>query len=146
MKILKEFFIENSLRIALAQAIIATLGSLFFSEIMNYTPCVLCWYQRIAMYPLVIILAVGMYKKDKNISAYVLPLSIMGLFIALYHNLLYYHIISEDLQPCINGVSCTTKFFAWFGFVSIPLLSLIAFMVITASMFFYRSRRSTIKR
>lgn len=123
------------LRVAWVQAFVATVGSLFFSEVMRFTPCVLCWYQRIAMYPLVAILAVAMIKKDKHAHFYVLPLSITGFLIAFYHNLLYYHILPTT--PCVQGVSCTTKFFAWFGFVTIPLLSLIAFTIITISMLIY---------
>lgn len=123
--------------IALMQSIVATLGSLFFSEVLKFPPCVLCWYQRILMYPLVVILAVGMIRKDKGVYLYALPLSILGIAIALYHNLLYYKILPESIQPCLDGVSCTTKFIEWFGFVTIPLLSLIAFIVITICMLFY---------
>ncbi len=126
------------LYLAWIQSLIATLGSLYFSEVAHFTPCKLCWYQRILMYPLVLILAVGVSKKDKKIYNYVLPLSIVGWFIALYHNLLYYHVISETLAPCTNDVPCTTKFFAWFGFITIPLLSLIAFSVINGCMFYLR--------
>ncbi len=127
---------RNIVYIAWFQAIVATLGSLFFSEVMKFTPCVLCWYQRILMYPLVAILGVGILRKDKDVPYYVLPLSILGLIIAGYHNLLYYKIIPESNAPCIQGVSCTTKFFAWFGFITIPLLSLTAFTVITICMIF----------
>lgn len=122
------------LYLAWLQSIVATLGSLYFSEVMKFPPCVLCWYQRICMYPLVFILAVGMIRKDKKIYTYVLPLSLTGLGIALYHNLLYYNILPEAAAPCVAGISCTTKFIQWFGFVTIPLLSFIAFAVITISM------------
>lgn len=122
------------LYLAWIQAVIATVGSLFFSEIMHFTPCVLCWYQRICMYPLVVLLTVGILRKDKNIGWYVVPLASIGWVIALYHNLLYYNIIPESAAPCISGVSCTTKFIQWFGFVTIPLLSLTAFTVILICM------------
>jgi disulfide bond formation protein DsbB len=124
------------LYLAWIQSIVATLGSLYFSEVMKFPPCVLCWYQRIFMYPLVFILAVGMVRKDKKIYTYVLPLSVTGLLIAIYHNLLYYQIIPESMAPCVNGVSCTTKFIEWFGFITIPFLSLVAFSVITLCMLF----------
>jgi disulfide bond formation protein DsbB len=126
------------LYIAFVQAIGATAGSLFFSEIMKFPPCVLCWYQRIVMYPLVIILAVGIIKKDKLLPLYVLPLSIIGMIIAFYHNLLYYKILPESAAPCMLGVSCTTKQLEWFGFVTIPFLSFCAFALITICMFLYR--------
>ncbi len=131
---------KNLIYLSFAQALIATLGSLFFSEVMHFTPCTLCWYQRILMYPLVLILAVGILRKDKKIYQYVLPLSLIGLTIAIYHNLIYYHILSENLLPCVQGVSCTTRFFAWFGFITIPILSLTAFTVITLLMLIYRKK------
>ena len=122
------------LYLAWFQSLVATLVSLYFSEVMKLPPCILCWYQRIAMYPLVILLAVGIISKDTKVYRYVLPLSISGLLIAVYHNLLYYKILPESAAPCTLGVSCTTKFIEWFGFVTIPLLSLTAFVIITVLM------------
>jgi disulfide bond formation protein DsbB len=115
-------------------AAIATAGSLFFSEILKMPPCVLCWYQRICMYPLVIIVAAGIFLKDKKVYWYALPLAIIGGVIALYHNLLYWKILPESVAPCEAGVSCTTKFIEWFGFITIPFLSLAAFTVIVISL------------
>lgn len=129
---------KNILYLAWIQALIATLGSLYFSEVMHLTPCILCWYQRILMYPLTVILAVGILNKDKKIHNYVLPLSIFGGAISLYHNLLYYGILPESVAPCTSGVSCTTRLIEWFGFVSIPLLSFTAFTIITILMFTFR--------
>lgn len=120
--------------IAWVQALVATLGSLFFSEVMKFTPCKLCWFQRIFMYPLIFIIAAGIIRKDKKLYQYVLPLSVIGWIISLYHNLIYYHVISEAIVPCSIDVPCTTKFFAWFGFITIPLLSFTAFSVITICM------------
>lgn len=119
-------------------ALIATLGSLFFSEILHFPPCVLCWYQRIAMYPLVAIFAVGIIRKDKNVDFYAWPLIISGSLIGLYHNLLYYNVLSEALAPCIAGISCTTKFIQWLGFITIPFLSLAAFLTLGVTMVIYR--------
>lgn len=128
---------NNLLYFAFAQSLVATGGSLFFSEVMKFPPCVLCWYQRICMYPLVALLAVGIYTKDRNVVRYVLPLSITGLGISIYHNLLYYNILPESVAPCTMGVSCTTVQLQWFGFVTIPLLSLTAFAIITMLMIIY---------
>lgn len=122
------------LHIAWVQSLVAMLGSLYFSEVRHFTPCVLCWYQRILMYPLTVLIAVGLIRKDKNIPYYVLPLSLIGTLIAAYHNLLYYKILPDSLTPCVAGVSCTTRFFAWYGFITIPLLSLTAFLVIDICM------------
>lgn len=118
-------------------SLLATLGSLYFSEILKFTPCVLCWYQRICIYPLVIVLLVGIVRKDKEFAYYVIPLGVIGMIISFYQNLLYYGVISEKLSPCINGVSCVTKFVEYFGFISIPLLSFVAFTIITVSMSLY---------
>jgi len=108
----------------------STLGSIFFSHIMDFAPCVLCWYQRIFLFPLVIILATGLFPFDKRVIAYALPLAIIGWFIALYHNLLYSGIIPQEMQPCSKGVSCTEKYIDLFDFLTIPMLSLISFSMI----------------
>jgi disulfide bond formation protein DsbB len=116
----------------LIQAGIATAWSLFFSEIMKLPPCVLCWYQRIAMYPIVILVMVGILRNDKKLYVNVLALSIPWLLISIYHNLLYWKILPESVAPCTQGISCTTKFFEWFGFITIPLMALTAFTIVTA--------------
>ena len=108
-------------------AAVATGGSLFFSEVMGFPPCVLCWYQRICMYPLVLIFGAAFLSEDRSYFRYSFPLAIVGLSIAIYHNLLYYNIIPESAAPCRQGISCTTVFFEWLGFLTIPSLSLIAF-------------------
>lgn len=128
---------SNLVYLAWFQALIATLGSLFFSEVMELTPCILCWYQRIMMYPLVFVLTIGILLRDQRLRYYALPLSGTGLVISIYHNLLYYNIISESLAPCTAGVSCTTRQIELFGFITIPLMALTAFTVITFSMIFY---------
>jgi disulfide bond formation protein DsbB len=95
------------------------------------------------MYPLVIILALGIRRRDRSLPAYVLPLSLIGLAIALYHNLPYYGILPESTAPCMLGVSCTTRTIEWLGFITIPLLSLVAFMVITLCMLLYRRNQAS---
>lgn len=132
---------DFSLLIAWAVAIVSTLGSLYFTEIMKLPACPLCWYQRIAMYPMVVILAAGFLRKDKKVDLYVLPFSIAGFLFALYHNFLYYKIIPEETTVCIDGISCATKLVEWFGFVSIPLLSLAGFAIIIVSMLIYRKKQ-----
>lgn len=111
-------------------AIVSTLGSLFFSEIMKFPPCVLCWYQRIAMYPLSILLLVGAFQNIRASLAFCSPIVFIGWFIALYHNLLHYKIVPETASPCMEGVSCATVYINWFGFITIPMLSFIAFSLI----------------
>lgn len=132
------------LYIAFTQALVATLGSLYFSEIAKFPPCVLCWYQRIFMYPLAIILPIGIIKQDKYLPYYILPLALIGALIAIFHNLLYYKILPESAVPCLKGISCTTKFIEWFGFLTIPMLSLFSFAVIVGCMilFFKQTAKS----
>lgn len=133
---------KHAIHLAWAQAAIATLGSLYFSEIKHFTPCTLCWYQRILMYPLVLIIAVGILRKDKKIYQYVLPLSTLGTLIALYHNLLQNKILPESVAPCTLGASCTVRYSGYFGFLTIPLMSLIAFTIITICMLIYKYANS----
>ncbi|HWA52360.1 MAG TPA: disulfide oxidoreductase [Patescibacteria group bacterium] len=134
---LKKFDKKYLFYISWIQAIVAMAGSLYFSEIRKFPPCILCWYQRICMYPLVALIAIGIYKKDKNLPYYVLPLSLIGTAIAVFHNLLYFNIIPESAAPCIAGVSCTTKFIEYFGFITIPFLSLCGFLIIDICMILY---------
>ena len=110
----------------------STLGALFFSEIMELPPCVLCWYQRIFMFPLVLLLPVGLFPFDKKIVRYGLPLALGGWLISIFHVLLVAGLIPESMKPCTQGVPCTEVQIQWLGFVSIPLLSFIAFSVISA--------------
>lgn len=110
----------------------ATLGSLFFSEVMELPPCSLCWYQRVFMFPLTLVLFMGLFPFDPKVVRYALPLSVAGTLVALYHMLLQAGIIPESAAPCSEGVSCSDVDLLVFGFVSIPMLSLFAFGAITA--------------
>ncbi len=123
-------------------ASVSTLGSLFFSEIMELAPCALCWYQRIFMFPLVIILLLGLFPFDKNIIRYALPLAIVGWSIAFYHFLLYSGFIPESIQPCSQGVSCSETYLDLFGFLTIPMLSLISVSIIIGLLLILRRRLS----
>ena len=119
-------------------ALAATAGSLFFSEVMDLPPCVLCWYQRIAMYPLVVIIGIGIATRDLRWKTYALPITLIGLIISVYHNLLYYGLISESLAPCTQGISCTSRQIEWLGFITIPLMALTAFVSLTACLLLYK--------
>ena len=121
-------------------ALVSMVGSLFFSEVMELPPCVLCWYQRIAMYPLVLIIGVGIILRDGRLKVYALPLCLIGLAISGYHNLLYYGIIPETLTPCTEGASCTEKQIEWFGFITIPLMGLASFLSVTICLLFYKPK------
>ncbi len=116
-------------------ATLSTLGSLFFSEVMEFPPCVLCWYQRIAMYPLVVIFLVGAFQDSRATFAFSLPLVVIGWITALYHNLLHYGIVPESASPCLEGVSCSTVYIDLFGFITIPILSFTAFSILGILLF-----------
>ncbi|MDX9961308.1 MAG: disulfide oxidoreductase [Aliarcobacter sp.] len=108
----------------------ATLGSLFFSEIMNFIPCSLCWYQRIFMYSLVFLFLTNLLFPDDKIFKYSISLAVFGWIISIYHNLLMFGIIPEKLSPCVQGVPCSTQYINWLGFINIPLLSFFAYTTI----------------
>ena len=111
-------------------AALGTLGALFMSEIMGFEPCVLCWWQRIFMFPLVLILALGLFPFDPKVVRYALPLALIGLLVAGFHVLLTMDIIPETLAPCRQGIPCKTIQIEWFGFVTIPLLSFLSFLTL----------------
>lgn len=113
-------------------AAMSALGALFLGEVMGFAPCVLCWYQRIFMFPLAFVLAVGLFPLDAKVSRYALPLSVAGWFVAVYHLLLIEGVIPETMTPCTQGVPCSQVDVEWMGFVTIPLLSVAAFSVINA--------------
>ena len=122
---------------------VSTTISLFFSSVLEYEPCVLCWYQRICLFPMIFILAAGLFPTfDKSVIKYALPLSIAGGLTAFYHTLLYGGIIPESIQPCSKGVSCTEKYIELFGFVSIPMLSFLAFSAIVTILLILKRRTS----
>ena len=121
-------------------ASISMLGSLFFSEVMKLPICVLCWYQRICLYPLVLMFSIGLVVVDKSVVRYALPLAVVGWVIAFYHNLLYTGIIPESIQPCSQGISCTEEYINLFGIFTIPMLSVISFSAIITLLFILKRR------
>ena len=122
----------TALFVAWLIATLATAGALFLGEVMGMTPCLLCWYQRIAMFPLVVVLGVGLLDSDARSLRYALPLAGVGVAMALYHCLVFWGVISEALAPCGKGPSCADLDLQVAGVVPIPLLSLMAFTAITA--------------
>ena len=111
-------------------AAVSTLAALFLGEVMGYTPCLLCWYQRIAMFPLVPVLAAGLFPFDPRVVRYALPLALAGWGLALFHLALTAGWIPENIRPCQQGVPCSSIPVIWFGFVTIPLLSVLSFSLI----------------
>lgn len=137
-----EWLKTKILYIAWLQSLAAMLGSLYFSELRHLAPCLLCWYQRILMYPLVLVIMIGILRKDKGIYLYVLPMSILGAIIAFYHILLQNGILLGNIiAPCILGVSCATKYTTYLGFITIPIMSFAAFLLITFCMIIFRNNQ-----
>ncbi|MDP1889814.1 MAG: disulfide bond formation protein B [Gemmatimonadaceae bacterium] len=121
----------------------STLGALFFGEVMQLPPCSLCWYQRIFMFPLALILPFGLFPYDRGVVRAALPLAGIGALVAAFQVLLVAGIIPARLEPCKQGVPCSETVIEWFGFVTIPLLSFVAFAAIAAMLTFayYRSSK-----
>ena len=124
--------------LAFIVALVAMGGSLFFSEIAKYTPCLLCWWQRIFMYPQTILIAMGIIKNDRNSADYAIGLSAVGGSIALYHY--YIQLGGKTFFSCAQvgfSASCTERFTLEFGYVSIPMMALTAFAAIIILMTIY---------
>jgi disulfide bond formation protein DsbB len=122
-----------ALYLAWVIALVSTLGALFIGEVMGQTPCILCWYQRLAMFPLAIILAIACIRSDFSVRRYVLPLAVIGGAIALWHSLLFAGVIAEEIQPCTRtGPSCSGAEQVLFGILPLPYLSFVAFTAIVA--------------
>ena len=125
----------NLLLLAWLLALASTAGSLFLSEVMDYVPCVLCWYQRIPMYALALILGIALRAQDAAVLRYAQPLALVGLVLAAFHCLLYLGFIPKGIQPCGQGASCADVKLELWGFVTIPLMSLLAFAAIAVVLF-----------
>lgn len=121
----------------------STLSALFLSEIMGVAPCVLCWYQRAFMFPLVLVLVSGLFPLDRRVLRYATPLVVAGWLVALFHLLLTKGVIPETMTPCTQGIPCSSIDVEWFGFLTIPLLSLLSFSAIGLALvaFYYRVRQ-----
>jgi disulfide bond formation protein DsbB len=119
--------------IAWVMAVVATLGSLYYSEIAGFTPCDYCWYQRIAMYPLAIVLGIAAFRRDHAVRRYVLPLAVVGGLISSYHYTIQ-HFPSFDVGSCNVFAPCSAAWVWMFDFVSIPLMALVSFGVIVTAL------------
>ena len=112
-------------------ALVATLGALLLGEVLGRTPCTLCWYQRIAMFPLAVVLGVACLVDDHRVGRYALPLALAGAAVALYHTLLYTGIVTAPIIPCSqSGPSCTDRASQAVAGIPLPVLSLGCFAAI----------------
>ena len=118
-------------------ALTATAAALFLGEVMGMAPCVLCWYQRIAMFPLVAVLGIACYSADRRGAVYALPLALAGIALAAYHTLLVAGLIPRAWIPCGPGVSCANQNLEILNAIQIPWLSLAAFVAIASLLVVY---------
>ena len=125
---LTNFLSKNAILLAFVVALVATCGSLYYSEIANFTPCELCWFQRIFIYPQVVLLGIAVWRKEDYVLNYSLPLIGIGTIISLYHNYIYSQ--AKPTNFCSIVAPCTQKFVTVFGYISIPLMALTAFVLI----------------
>jgi disulfide bond formation protein DsbB len=114
----------------------ATLASLFFSNVVGVPVCVLCWYQRIALYPLVLILALGLFPYDSRVIRYAGSLTAIGWLIALFHVLVVAGLVPENAQPCVQGIPCSETHISLLGFLNIPILSVLTFSLVGFLLFY----------
>jgi len=121
-------------------AAVSTLGALFFGEVMGLPTCSLCWYQRICMFPLALILPFGLFPFDRGVARCGLALAVTGLAIAVYHQLLVAGIVPESAAPCRQGIPCSETVATWFGFLTLPLLSIAAFATLVGLLSLVRVR------
>lgn len=130
-KKIRSIFKKNYLLFGFIVSIVATLGSLFYSEILRYSPCILCWWQRIFMYPQVMIFGFALLKKDYNIVNYSIILSFIGGIIALYHYLIQIGTVQGSSCDIIGySSSCSEAFFLSYGYITIPMMALTAFILL----------------
>ncbi|MSU54291.1 MAG: disulfide bond formation protein B [Candidatus Staskawiczbacteria bacterium] len=139
-----EFIGKRGLLLAFIVTLISILGSLYYSNIVGFPPCELCWFQRIFMYPLFFLLGLALIKKETHITVYALMLAIIGGIISLYHNYMYYYNQGLDSFCQLGGtqVSCIKQYVFEFGYVTIPLMALTAFILIAIFLVVYRCRRT----
>jgi len=121
----------------------STLGALFLSEVVGVAPCVLCWYQRVFMFPLAVVLTVALFPLDPKVIRYAAPLAAVGWLVALFHVLLNKGYIPETMTPCTKGIPCSQIDAEWFGFLTIPMLSLLSFSAIGLALgaAYYKARQ-----
>lgn len=128
-KMLKKFA-KIADKYTFVMALVATLGSLYYSEIAGFEPCKYCWFQRILMYPLVVIMYIAIKVKDKYISRYVLPISGIGTLLAGYHYLTQLGWLPSTCVATGYSVGCAKIFVMTFGYITIPMMSFTAFLLI----------------
>jgi len=133
---------DKAIWLAWIVALVAMVGSLIYSEVIHFEPCRLCWFQRIAMYPMAIILLVGAIRREFQVKYYALPLALIGLAISIYHYVLQTFPALEGGGGCDPSNPCSAKYVDIFNFVSIPFMAGTGFIVIAVLLGFYVNKNS----
>ncbi len=128
--------LENGLLFITTVSLVATLGSLYFSEVRGFEPCTLCWYQRILMYPIVLISGVAIFQKNARIAMTTATFALVGGAISLYHYGIQKLQFLSDSAPACGNVACTGQYINYLGFITIPFLALVAFVLIAITSLF----------
>lgn len=116
--------------LTLAVASVATLGSLYFSEVADYVPCRLCWFQRIAMYPVALVALVALLRRDRGARWYIVPMAVIGVAISGYHYLIERGVLTDSEACALFGPSCADVWFEEFGFVTLAFMALAGFVAV----------------
>ncbi len=127
---LRALLLRHGRWLSFAVAGTAMAGSLYYSEGAGFIPCDFCWYQRIAMYPLAVILLVAAITRDDRVAKYVVPIAVIGLALSVYHYQL--QLFPEQGGSCSSGVPCTARHVEQFGFISIPFMAGCGFLSVLA--------------
>ena len=130
-----------------AVSLVAVIGSLSYSEIIGFVPCDLCWIQRMFMYPQAILAFIGLVKKEKSIVSYLFVLSIIGGFVALYHSLIHWRLISGSFLACTSSLTapCAKVYVLEYGYITIPFMAFSMFVYLIAiTLIYYKSKSNSV--
>jgi hypothetical protein len=116
--------------LTLAVGVVSTFGSLYFSEVADYVPCRLCWFQRIAMYPIALVALVALVRRDRGARWYLVPMAAIGAAIATYHYLIERGVVADSESCALFGPSCADVWFTEFGFVTLAFMALAGFAAV----------------
>lgn len=143
----KHFLYQNGLLCALGVAVLSTISPLIYTHVYYFLPCTLCWYQRIFMFPLVIILFLMLKRKEYGNKLYVYVLSVIGLGIGVYHYISQqlhsrYNIVTSDCEAIGMAKSCSEYYFIEFGYVTIPLMAMTGFILVLFFTYFAQKQET----
>ena len=120
---------KYSVKLALVAALVGMSGSLFYSEIVGYEPCLLCWWQRVTLYPMVVLFTIALWKKTRSAFLYAVPLALISMVFSVYHS--YVYMGGTSILPCTAlGGACAKVYVMAFGYITIPLMAFRAFLLI----------------